>query len=622
MARASRPLGTPSPLGTHDAGLPPASDSKWHGRLARDSETNLPPSSPILTLPPPPPPSGPRTATRLILDLGAINNGHLAFTAFGHNDSTLTFSFFESLEPGAPLRIIWPGACNNSLRYRLRDGWQNFESQFAYGIRYIAIHHEGVSPVQLRDLRIHSAHCGHLPSATLRTGDVALDAIHAICEQTLYAATDDTLTDCPTYETVNWNFDNRLGTLADLVTFRNLPILKNTIEQYARDPLYPALVRSHTPSTWDNRIPVFSFHWIILCRDYHWHTADHSFVERIFPQVARGLDEALDMIDPALGLLRWRDSYDAWHLMDWGKGRDDEHDIVSGEQALLLGALEAGEYLARILREHPTSNVQHPTSNNQSLTRPISTTGAAAPTSTFDVRNEEREGRWRAARSSLRAAIDRHLWLPARDAYADSLHADGTQSTITSQTSNTALALYNVGTPEWRARLHHRLQTQDPALLPYGSPMGLFYILEFLDQRDDAETIFQIIRQKWTPMLAAGDKTAWEHFPEYTMGQSDYPTRSRCHPFATYILKYYVKYLLGLTFTEPGQRTVHLAPLPPPGIEQCQGSIPVADGWIRTTWQRRPDNTFDTTIEAPPAITITQSSAPTTPPAPSVILNS
>ncbi|RRJ97251.1 hypothetical protein Ga0100231_022400 [Opitutaceae bacterium TAV4] len=221
----------------------------------------------------------------------------------------------------------------------------------------------------------------------------------------------------------------------------------------------------------------------------------------------------------------------------------------------------------------------------------------------------------------MRAAIDRHLWLPARDAYADSLHADGTRSTITSQPSNTALALYGVGTPEWRTRLHRRLQTRDTSLLPYGSPMGLFYVLEFLDQRDDAETIFQIIRQKWTPMLVAGDKTAWEHFPEYTIGQSDSPTRSRCHPFATYILKYYVKYLLGLTFTAPGQCGVHFEPHPPADIDRCQGSIPVADGWIRTSWRRLPDNNFDTAIAAPPAITVTQSSAPTKPPSPSVILN-
>lgn len=531
------------------------------------------------------------TATRLILDLGTICNGWLSFSAFGKAGDTLTFSFFESLDPGAPLRIVWPGPLNNVIRYRLRDGWQSFESLHAYGVRYIAIHHQGDSLVQLRDLRILSAHCGNLAVASIRTGDVTLDAIHALCEQTLHAATDDTLTDCPTYEAVNWNFDNRLGALADLVTFRNLPILRNTIEHYTRDPLYPGLVRSHAPSTWENRIPVFSFHWIILCRDYHWHTGDLAFVERVFPQVARGLEEALDMIDPQLGLLRWRDLYDGWHLMDWGQGRDDNHDIISGEQALLLGALGAGEYLAGEMLKTEKRK-------------------AAPPTDCIL--------RWRTARESISAAIERNLWSPERDAYADSLHADGTLSPVSSQVSNAALALYHVGTPEWRTRLHRRLQTKDPALLPFGSPMGLFYVLEFLDQRDDVETIFKLIRDKWTPMLAAGDKTAWEHFPEFTAGQPDFPTRSRCHPFATYILKYYAKYLLGLTSTAPGQSEFCFNPRPPADLDQCQGNLPVADGWIRTSWRRLSDNRLDTVIEAPAGITINQGS----PSSISAILNS
>lgn len=522
----------------------------------------------------PPPTRGPGHASRLILDLGEVNNGWLAFSARGKAGDRLTFSFFESLDPGAPLRVSWPPALNNAVRYRLGEGWQSFESLLSYGVRYVTVHHEGEAPVRLRDLRFHSANCGNLRSGEIRTGDVALDAIHALCEQTLYAATDDTLTDCPTYEAVNWNFDNRLGTLADLTVFRNLDILRNTIEQYTRDPMYPGLVRSHVPSTWENRIPVFSFHWILLCRDFYWQTADDGFLACVFPQIERGLEEALGMINPELGLLRWSDSYNSWHLMDWGHGRDDDRGIVSGEQALFLGALEAGEYLARRMQK---------AGNFSSL--------------------KENLRRWESARADLAQAIDRHLWSPERDAYADSLYDDGSRSGVTSQVSNCALALHGAGNAEWRERLHRRLRNEDPSLLPFGSPMGLFYILEFLDQRDDADTIFRIIRAKWTPMLEAGDRTAWEHFPEYGSAMYGEPTRSRCHPFATYILKYYTKYLLGIRFTEPGQRGVLFAPRPPAGIAACQGSLPVGSGWIRTSW-RRQGGRLDSAIETPLGIPV------------------
>ncbi len=79
-----------------------------------------------------------------------------------------------------------------------------------------------------------TANCGNLPQGSFRSNDVTLNAIYSLCEQTTISATDDTLTDCPTYEAVNWNFDNRLGAMSDLVTCRNIAVLRNSIEQFAR----------------------------------------------------------------------------------------------------------------------------------------------------------------------------------------------------------------------------------------------------------------------------------------------------------------------------------------------------------------------------------------------------
>jgi alpha-L-rhamnosidase len=496
------------------------------------------------------PATKPGEAVRLIVDLGAVRNGWLSFRGRGRKPSRLIFSLFEALEEGPPLRINWPEAINNAISYQLKDGWQSFESFFAYGGRYIAIHHEGPHPVELQDLCLLTANCGGLRRGAFRSDDLMLNAIYSICEQTVHSATDDTLTDCPTYEAVNWNFDNRLGAMADLATFRNLDILRNTIEMYARDPRYPALVRSHYPSAWDNRIPVFSFHWIIFCHEFYLATGERDFVQRIFPQVARGLEEALGMIDET-GLMRWPQEEKPWHIIDWHKGRDDDHPKVSAEQAIFLGALAAGTSLARLM------------------------SGA----------KEKSQGRkWEQASIKLRAAIHRHFWVPERDAYADSIHEDGTLSAVSSQPSNCALAFYGVGTAAWRKRLARRLSQGGEGLLIFGSPMGLFYVMEFLDQAGEVKTIFRLIREKWGPMVLAGDRTTWEHFPEF--GHPRFPTRSRCHPFATYILKYYVKYLLGLEPVGAGTRRFLFKPRPPIGVEKCEGAFPTDLGVVRVKWTR------------------------------------
>jgi alpha-L-rhamnosidase len=508
--------------------------------------------------------TGPGMAARVIIDLGMVHNGWLSFQAFGKPGSRLIFSFFEALEVGPELRINWPAACNNAVSYRLRKGWQKFESFFAYGVRYIAIHHQGVGDVELQDLQILSANCGHLSQGAFRSDNIALNGIYAMCEQTVISATDDTLTDCPTYEAVNWNFDNRLGAMAALMTTRNIALIRNTIDQYARDPYYPGLVRSHYPSTWENRIPVFSFHWIIFCQEFYWHTGDNHFLKAVFPQVRRGIEEALGMLDSS-GLLQWPASENPWHIIDWHSQRDDNHPIVSAEQAIFLGALEAAALLA-----DESSQAQN-------------------------------AKRWRAVRDQLRKALHECLWVKERDAYADSIHADGRLSPVSSQASNAALALYGLGTGSWKQRLAKRLGNEECSLLPCGSPMGLFYVLEFLDSCGEVETIFQTILKKWGPMLEAGDMTTWEQFPEKP-GQR-IPTRSRCHPFSSYILKYFGKYLLGVESCAKGMNVIRFKPAPPSCINKCEGVIPAAHGVIRVGWSRR-GNRIESEIDAPGGMSV------------------
>ena len=281
-------------------------------------------------------------ASRLIVDLGVLHNGWLAFDVEGHEKSRLIIAMFEGLEPGPPLRIQWPNASHNAVTYRLHSGYQSYESFFPYGVRYIAIHHTGPEPAILKNLRVYTANCGSIMRGSLLCEDELINSIYRICAQSVISGVDDTFTDCPTWEQVNWNCDNTLAAQADAVTCFNEAVVRNTIELFAEDTRYWGLVRSQYPSAWESQIPLWSFHWLMFCRDYFWRTVDTQFLQRIMPRVTAGIEEGLSKIG-SRGLLEWPD---VWHFIEWSNGRDDKHAIMTAEQAGFAGALAAASELA------------------------------------------------------------------------------------------------------------------------------------------------------------------------------------------------------------------------------------------------------------------------------------
>jgi alpha-L-rhamnosidase len=535
-----------------------AQDLARNARLVRELTISW--DSAVLTLPA----AEPGMAARVILDLDVLHNGWLAFEAIGGAGSRLLVSFFEGLDPGPPLRVQWPAGSNNALSLRIRGGLQSFESFLPYGVRYIALYHTGSTPLELRGLRVLTANCGSRPRGFLQTSDALLNGIYRVGAQSVVSATDDTFTDCPTFEQVNWNFDNRMCLLTDALTCANTPVAANSLLLFAEDPDYPGLARSQYPSAWDNRIPLWSFHWIMACRDHHWMTGDLQFVESVFPQVASGIEEALAMINPE-GLLEWN-TPDAWHFVEWGHGRDDDHPICGGEQAGLLGALDAACALAALV-------------------------------------DKKWIARWRRARGRLASAVRRWMWNEKRQAFTDSILADGSQSDASSQVTNAMMALYGAGTEDWARQVAQRIHQGDRQLLPYGSPCGAYYVLELFDQIGMVDELFAVLRSRWGEIVLAGDTTTWEHFGEF--GNAGWPTRSRCHPYSSYVVKYLVKYLLGIEAMAPGFRRVRVRPNPPAELEECHGAIPTPHGLVRCGWVRE-NGKLTLNVEAPAGVRVSR----------------
>lgn len=481
-------------------------------------------------------------ASRLIVDLGAVCHGWLSWRAVATAGSRLTISLVEYLdEPRAadePPRIQWPVVAHNTVAVRLREGRQSFETMHHYAGRYLIVMHEGEEPLRLEDLRLLSATCGSRPRGYFRCSDPLLNEIYEIAVRSCIAGVDDTFTDCPLFEQVNWNFDNRAAYWGESWSIANLAVARHSILLFAEDPRSDGLVNSQYPSSWhDTAIPNWSFHWIMWVRDYVVESGDGAFARELWPRIAAGLDEALARCRPD-GLFSWPE---AWHFIEWGAGRDDEGVVLSHEQACLAGALEAACWLSDQLGEDSTA--------------------------------------WSEARDKLAAACNAQLWCEERGAYADALKEDGSLSSVSSQTNNAALVAYGLATAEREAIILEHLR-HDRLLLP-GSPYGLFYVFAALDRVGDGETIFRHIRHRWGDMVRAGDKTLWEMF-----NRSDEPhaaTRSRCHPFAAYVVRYLLRYVLGYQGLDDAGEPVW-SPKPPAGIDFCRGSVPTRNGLVHYRW--------------------------------------
>ncbi|MEW5814623.1 MAG: alpha-L-rhamnosidase C-terminal domain-containing protein [Spirochaetota bacterium] len=494
-----------------------------------------------------PSPEQPGHANRYIFDLGVLINGWINFTVTGGKGDILIFSFVEHIEEKPGLFIQWPDGSNNALRYTLKEGLQTYESFMPYGVRYIILHYQGKNPLTVNDLRVNSAYCGSVPTGTFRCSDALWERIYKICCNSLIAGIDDTYTDCPTFEQVNWNFDNRLSSTADMLINGNDEIIKNSIMLFSEDPRYPGLVRSQYPSCWDSRIPLWSFHWILWIKDYFLYSGQTDFVKEMYPRIRAGLTEGIGAINSA-GLVEF---HDVWHFVDWGHGRDDDNPVMTAEQGGFILALKAAAYLARCL---------------------------GSP-----YRHEAKK--WETAAAHLTASVNRHLWDSEKELYFDALHKDGSCSRVFSRVSNAIMVLCGAPEGEVKRKLMRRIINNDSALLPYGSPFGLYYILELYADAGEYRLLLDTVRARWGEMVAAGDTTVWETFSEFGLKDRGVPTRSRCHPMAAYIVKYIIRYLLGIEALRPGFAEFRVNPVPL-DLRFAEGSIPTPEGAIKVAWEK------------------------------------
>jgi len=491
----------------------------------------------------------------LFLDFGRELVGPIELDVEAPAGTVMSFCFVEEIEDGR--RIHYTFDNQNGFRFVTGGGRERFTSFLRRGYRYAKlIISDMTGPVRIRSIRTLFATHPTGRNGAFRCSDALLNEIWRVGRHTLRCCSEDTFTDCPTYEQTFWVGDARNEAMIDYAAFGHLALTRRCAELPILSLYRQPITESQVPSAWDNLLTAWWLLWIQMVEEHYEFSGNRSYLAGVYPGVKLSLDNARKQFIDGRGLL----SIDAWNLFDWAP-IDSVHKTVTHNQMFLVEALRRAAFMARELGK------------------------------TDDARELDE---WR---QRLIADINKYLFNEDRGAYVDSLHEDGKQSPSVSQQVNALAIAYDVAPPDRLDRIEKLLIDPPENVVTVGSPFALFYVLEALAKQNRHAKLLEIIRDRWGEMIAHGATTFWETFP----GRGkEWWTRSYCHAWSAAPTYFLTRYQLGGWWAEPGYRLARIAPVPL-DLKWAIGRVPTLHGPIEIAWENT-DETFVIEVALPPKV--------------------
>jgi len=501
--------------------------------------------------------------TELLLDFGRELIGYIEFDVEAEAGTVLDGNMFEGIQD---IGRHYTLGNLNSFRYVATGGRQRFRSFQRRGLRYLTLTlRNHTHPVKIHWVRCLLSTYPSVERGSFRCSDPMLTKIWETGRYTLRMCSEDTFTDCPTYEQTYWVGDARNEALVNYAAYGDEPLTARCVVLPVHSLQRSVLTESQVPSGWQNVLTAWSLLWVLMVEEHFQWSGNIRTLRQAYSGVIGNMRSCHRMLDKR-GLL----SIDAWNMFDWAP-QDINSRVVAHNQMFLAGALASAERLATVL-------------------------------------NRSGDARFcREMRSKLIRSINRHLWDDKRKAYVDSIHDDGTPSTTISQQTNSLAVLYGVAGRD-RAEQIAKMTVRPPArAVKVGSPFAMFYILETLAHIGRHDELIGIVRDRWGAMIDAGATTFWETFPGWEGG---WVSRSLCHAWSAAPTWFLSRYQLGVEPLEPGFAKAAVRPVPA-GLEWCEGSFPTPHGSIGVSWKNERD-AFSIAVE-PPAEVETEIQLPVPP---------
>ena len=474
---------------------------------------------------------------RLLIDFGYEFVGDQVLDVTAGEGTVMDFHYFEFIQKDG--RKNYAEDMNNTFRYVCCGGRQRYRSLVRRGYRYCWLTVRN----QDKDLIIHNlagcftaypqANIGHF-----QCDDELLNHIWKVGHHTLRCCSEDTYTDCPTYEQVFWVGDMRNEALVDWVVNGDSRLWSRCLHLAAKSLERSPIIESHVPSSQRSILPAWSFLWMRSCREYLLHTGDYKTSRELQP-LKRNVEGVKQYIN-GRGLFEIR----AWNMFDWAEMDTPDEGIVTHNNCFLVLALEEAAEFARWL-------------DADDLAKDLLKLAV-----------------------SVRKAINEHLWDETVQAYVDCVHKDGSFSRVFSQQTQTVALRAGIPDKSRVDRCHEIVMNPPDGFVKAGSPFFQFFILEILSEAGRIEEMVNDIRKHWGFMIKEGATTFWEMWSLKT-GRL---TRSHCHGWSSAPTYFLSSKILGIEPAEPGYRKIRFAPFAG-SFEAIEGTIPSPQGLIRAAFR-------------------------------------
>jgi hypothetical protein len=570
--------------------------------------------SKIQNLPVPATPAG--RVTIVTLDFARVTPGYLRLAVTAPAGTRIDIAYAEDLHEGR-VTLFHPPAQRPLDAFILKEGRNDLEVAFAWkGFRYaqLIIRNPG-GPLRLhraelrarmypvnqyghalavaqrsagmadcrpsaskpaRDFADKNARAPGLPAA----GDGAADfqrRLHEVCAHTLRGCMQDGFIDSPSREQQQWMGDARWQAVYNYYLSGDARLHRRLLAQIAYSQDAEGLTKSRYPDGHENwsPIPSYCLAWVTSFAELWEFTGDLAPAAEFWPNIIMAL-RWFTRYENKDGLL---ENVPFWSYIDLGgypekPGLDiNRGGILTALNLLLLESLRAASRLAAAL-------------------------GDAAAREAFDTRA-----------AALSAAISRHLWDESRGAYPD-CKVDGKLSDSISEPTN-ALALLHLdagagsGSPALAAARASRILAHFGARgTVISSPFSMPVVIRALLRHRRAGLAWQLVRERYQPILDAGPGTTWEYWkifhPIKPGGRVH--AHSASHAWGAGPLLLFFEGFAGVRALAPGFARFEIAPQLPEGMDDLAFAVPVPNGKIEGR-HRRAGNEIRAAFTVPPNTT-------------------
>ncbi len=479
---------------------------------------------------------------RLMLDFGNEIVGYHEFEIEAPKGTVLDFNLFEFIQPDGRINLC--EGMNNNFRYICREGWQKYRTHFRRGFRYAYMSIRDFDrPIKINNIKTIESTYPFQKRGRYECSDNKLNKIWEAGVQSVKCCSEDTYTDCPSYEQAYWVGDARNEALVDLIVNGDPRLSDRCLELAGQSLERSEIVEAMVPGVWRVLIPAWTFLWMRWISEHYQLTGDDNFAEKILEYLKNNIEGIKKHINDK-GLFHLV----AWNLFDWAPMDTPPDGTATHNNCTLVLALNECSDFAELIGEGEYSK------------------------------------KWRVLADSIKRAVNEHMWSDEKKAYYDCIHADGTPSEVFSQQTHVAAYISEVAQGQRKERARSIIEKAPEGFVKAGSPFFMFFILEVFTKEGKFEEMVKVIKEYWGKQIDAGATTFWEMYTE----EADRLTRSHCHGWSAAPSFFLSSYILGVLAEEPGFEKIKLAPKIA-GLRWAKGVVPIPNGDVRVSWEDKSD---------------------------------